>query len=216
MKRKVVTSALFGLFVFVLGFGVMCLFWMFGEYPSGLLGLFSYYSSGIGDSIFLPIMSASFLLYFLISDYELTKRQKICTVCCGITGLLVGIALQASWLLNPKIELNWTIPKYHYFNVPGWYHAFFLVFMFAFTSYSLARWVITLRCKNGHNLNDAVVASLIWGSGAGFFYTFVIDNVKNLSSEMELLSMYIVLGLFVLVFGGVSATSLLKKISIIL
>ena len=74
MKKEVVKSILFGLFVFLLGFGVMWGFWTFGEYSSDLPGLFSYYSSGIGDSIFLPIMSANFLLYFLISDYELTKK----------------------------------------------------------------------------------------------------------------------------------------------
>ncbi len=211
MKKEVIKSIIFGFFVFVLGFGVMWLFWTFGEYPSELLGLFSYYSSGIGDSIFLPIMSANFLLYFCISNYELTKRQKSITFFGGIIGLLSGIVLQASWLINPEIGLNWTIPKPHYFNMAGWYHAFFLVLMFAFTAYSLVRWVITLHYKNNHNLNDAIVSSLVWGSGAGFVYTFVIDNVKNLSYKMELLLMYMVLGVFILVFFAVLAISLFQK-----
>lgn len=211
MERKVIKSLLAGLTVFTVGFGAMYLFWIFGTYPKELPGLFSYYSSGIGDSIFLPILSTGFIMFFLNSEYKLTKKQKIAPIVFSIIGALCGIALQASWLINPDIGLNWTIPKPHYFNAAGWYHAAFLVLMFSFVAYSLARWWLIMYNKNDHNLKDIFINSVIWGSGAGFLYTFTIDNLKVSDLNMELYIMYAVLIIYILIFLSLAEIALMLK-----
>lgn len=211
MKNKIIKSILAGLIVFTFGFGAMYLFWVFGTYPRELPGLFSYYSSGIGDSIFLPILSAGFTMFFLNSEYPLTKKQKIAPIILGIIGAVSGIALQASWLINPDIGLNWTIPKPHYFNAAGWYHAVFLVLMFFFVAYSLAKWWIILYNKNNHNLKDILINSVIWGSGAGFLYTFIIDNLKIPNPNADIYVMYTVLITYILVFSLLTLIALIHK-----
>lgn len=211
MEKKIIKSILAGLIVFMLGFGTMYLFWLFGTYPKELPGLFSYYSSGIGDSIFLPILSAGFTMFFLNSEYKLTKRQKIAPIVFSIIGAVSGIALQASWLINPDIGLNWTIPKPQYFNAAGWYHAVFLVLMFSFVAYSLAKWWIILHNKNDHNLKDILINSVIWGSGAGFLYTFTIDNLKIPNPNTDLNVMYTVLISYIFVFSLLALIALIHK-----
>ncbi len=211
MKNNVIKSLLAGLIVFISGFGVMYLFWILGTYPKNLPNLFSYYSSAIGDSVFLPILSAGFTMFFLNSDYKLSKKQKIIAIIFGIIGIFSGIALQASWLINPDIGLNWTIPKPHHFNAAGWYHAVFLILMFAFVEYSLAKWWIIMYNKIEHNLKDVFINSIIWGSGAGFLYTFTIDNLKVSDLNMELYMMYAVLIIYILIFSILIGIALILK-----
>lgn len=200
MKKKLVLSLVAGAAVFLSGFGAMYLFWITGEYPSELPGLFSYYSSALGDSILLPIIGAGFVLYFLNSEHELTAKQKRITAAFGIAGALFGIAQQISWLADPDIILNWTIPKTHYFNAPGWYHAAFLVLMISFCAYSAARWVITVVSKTEHRLFDHIFSAVIWGSAAGFLYMYAIDNIDPEASYAKLYAAPAVLTAFALFF----------------
>lgn len=177
MKSKLALSFTVGVIIFLSGFGAMYLFWITGEYPRELPGLFSYYSSAIGDSILLPIIGAGFVLFFLNSGHRLTAKQKRITATFGIGGALFGIVQQISWLADPNIILNWTIPRTHYFNAPGWYHAVFLVLMISFCAYSAVRWLITVKYKAEHTLSDHIISAVIWGSGAGFLYMYAIDNI---------------------------------------
>lgn len=200
MKKKLILSLAAGAIIFLSGFGAMYLFWITGEYPSELPGLFSYYSSALGDSILLPIIGAGFVLFFLNSDHTLTAKQKRITAAFGIAGALFGIVQQISWLADPDIILNWTIPKTHYFNAPGWYHAVFLVMMISFCAYSAARWVITVRSKKEHATSDHIFSAVIWGSTAGFLYMYTIDNIDPEAAYANLYAASAVLTAFVLLF----------------
>lgn len=177
MEKKLALCLAAGAIIFLSGFGAMYLFWVTGEYPGELPGLFSYYSSAIGDSILLPIIGAGFTLFFLNSDYLLTAKQKRITAAFAVAGALFGTVQQISWLADPDIILNWTIPKTHYFNAPGWYHAAFLVLMISLCAYFSVRWLITVRNKSKHTISDHIISAVIWGSGAGFLYMYVIDNI---------------------------------------
>ncbi len=177
MKRKLALGLTVGVIIFLSGFGAMYLFWITGEYPDELPGLFSYYSSALGDSILLPVIGAGFVLFFLNSGHRLTAKQKRITAAFGIGGALFGIVQQISWLADPNIILNWTIPRTHYFNAPGWYHAAFLVLMISFCAYSAVRWLITVKYKAEHTASDHIISAVIWGSGAGFLYMYTIDNI---------------------------------------
>lgn len=200
MRKKFLLSFLAGAAVFISGFGAMYLFWITGDYPSGLPGLFSYYSSAIGDSVFLPVIGMGFTLFFLNSDHQLTPKQKGITAAAAAVGAFGGAALQASWLANPNIILNWTIPRTHYFNAAGWYHAAFLVLMMAFCAYSAARWLITVHSKAEHTASDHILSSVIWGTGAGFLYMYVLDNYKPSVPNYKMYMIFVVLIPFVLLF----------------
>lgn len=176
------------------------MFWITGDYPSELPGLFSYYSSAIGDSLFLPLIGTGFVLFFLNSDHQLTINQKRITAAAAAVGALGGAALQAAWLANPNIILNWTIPKTHYFNAAGWYHAAFLILMVSFCAYSATRWFITVQSKTEHTAADHILSSVIWGTGAGFLYMYVLDNYKPDVPNYELYMIPAVLIPFVLLF----------------
>ncbi len=176
------------------------MFWITGDYPSELPGLFSYYSSAIGDSVFLPVIGMGFTMFFLNSGHKLTPKQKGITAASAAVGALGGAALQAAWLANPNIILNWTIPKTHYFNAAGWYHAAFLVLMVSFCAYSATRWLITVHSKTEHTAADHILSSVIWGTGAGFLYMYVLDNYKPDVPNYELYMIPAVLIPFVLLF----------------
>lgn len=203
-------SVLTGLAIFVFGFGAMYLFWVSGTYPGELPGLFSYYSSGIGDSIFLPLMGMGFTLFFHHADYRLTVKQKRWAAAFAFLGAVSGVLLQASWLINPDTGLNWTIPRAHHFNAAGWYHAVFLVDMFAWVAFSLARWWFTMRGMDTHSLPDVLINALVWGSGAGFVFTYAMDNFQLAVSGSELYLMDGVLVLFTAFFSIMAGTALLS------
>lgn len=176
------------------------MFWITGDHPSELPGLFSYYSSAIGDSIFLPVIGTGFTMFFLNSDHQLTRKQKRIIAAAAAIGAFGGAALQAAWLANPNIILNWTIPRTHYFNAAGWYHAAFLVLMMGFCAYSAARWLITVHSKAEHTAADYILSSIIWGTGAGFLYMYVLDNYKPDIPNYQLYVIPAILIPFVLLF----------------
>lgn len=199
MKGIILKSFLVGLIVFIMGFGAMWLFWNYVTYPAYLPGLFSYYSSSIGDSFFLPIMSSTFTLFFLIPDNKviISKHTKKLIYCIILTGCITGIALQFHWLTNPNIGLNWTLTKPRHFNVAGWYHAVFLVSMFGLVCFFFVRLWIIINIKESHSLLDILICSMAMGSGAGFFYTFVIDNFTMVKEELYLFFLVFIFVCFV-------------------
>lgn len=122
--------------IFCGGFGMMLLLWW--NYRIRVIntlelpGLFDFRAATLGDAICLPLMVSSALM--LLGGQKLTDKQtKNCLILSGVA-ILIGIFVQASWLLDPNINPNWTIPKAHYFNFAGWYHACFFVVMFGISA----------------------------------------------------------------------------------
>lgn len=57
----------------------------------------------------------------------MSHRQTIVIAGFAALGTAVGVITQYFWLHDARIETNWTLPSPGNFNLPGWYHAAFLV-----------------------------------------------------------------------------------------
>lgn len=88
-------------------------------------GWTAYRAAVIGDGVCLPVLIAA--LTSAACETGATPKDRRATGWATIAGAAVGIGIQASWLLSPDTKLNWTIPRPHTFNAPGWYHAAFFV-----------------------------------------------------------------------------------------
>lgn len=119
--------------IFIFGFGVMLvmyLFWLKHSAPlyPPLKGLFDYKSSAWGDAICLPMLIGSgiaFVNYY--GKHADRGKIKRIPLIMGVIGGFLGAAEQAKWVISDKTLLNWSIPRQHFFNYAGWYHAVFFV-----------------------------------------------------------------------------------------
>jgi hypothetical protein len=128
-----------------LGFGILCLFWFFGDWNPDLPGLFDYRAATVGDGFLLPL-----LLGVLAGAAFALKEQGFKTppwspFLLGALGLTIGLATQAVWLGDDSPEFNWTWEEPHRFRTPGYFHGAFLVTASAALAYLLARVTLTYR-----------------------------------------------------------------------
>ena len=179
---KVIIKGIIASFlIFVLGFGVMFLLyvnWNKANPYSELPGLFSYKAATIGDSILLPIIVGSFIVYN--KKININKSQKILKYLITALSGIIGVFIQISWLINDSTVLNWTIPNLHSFNFAGWYHAFFFVFMIVIISLCMINMFFTDRYINKQKLKiDYIAEFLIWFCGLLFLNLHIFDDYND-------------------------------------
>lgn len=119
---------LIGCTILCLGWGVMRAFWEIG-YKNTYRGdrSFPYYlSANWGDPLILPVICA--LISFEMRRFRDSVRWRPVVV-AGTFGLLGGIVSQFQWTHSSHTLLNWTFASQGSFNLPGWYHGFFLSVM---------------------------------------------------------------------------------------
>lgn len=177
-KRKSVAAAgiLAGAIVFLFGFTIMFVLWKMLGTRSGLPGLFDYKAASIGDSICLPILTGS-LVMFLRANSNLDKTQKVIVQIAVILALLAGICIQMKWLLDDDTKLNWSIPITHYFNAAGWYHSLFFIGMFGAAAGLLFAAYFTFKNKAGNiRLCDCISVGTAMGAGNLFLLLHIADD----------------------------------------
>lgn len=175
VNKKLFFSITIGLIVFLCGFGTMFLFYSLPIYNNtSLPGLFHYKTALIGDSICLPLLTAS--LYYSCSKNNTNKKSRA-SVLIGLIFGLLGTIIQAKWLLSNSTNLNWTIPKPHYFNCPGWCHAVFFITMFFTLGFLFTKLWISNR--NTISKEYSFAKTLIWFSSSLFAYFYCYDHVNN-------------------------------------
>ena len=113
---------------------------------------------------------------YIFQDDKLKEPLK------GIRGLsisssLVGAIIQASWIIRDDTPLNWTIPRQHHFNLPGWYHAAYFVLMFGLIMYFLSTSFIIYKEKEG--IVNSWLYPSIWLSGVAYLLMNTIDDRTN-------------------------------------
>lgn len=184
-KRKyaITVGILAGGMVFLLGFFVMFWLWkIIGTY-SALPGLFDYRAATIGDSVCLPIMTGS-LVMFLLANNNLKKTQMVFVRTIFILALLGGICIQMKWLLDDETKLNWSIPILHYFNAAGWYHSLFFIGMCGVTAGLLLATFLTLKNKTGNiGLYDSISVSTAIGAGNLFLLLHIADDYADIDNR---------------------------------
>ena len=114
---------------FLTGFCMLFFMYKIINPSNDLPGLFYYKAATYGDAIGLTILIGSLVAFAKKNGNFITKKKYsiIMAIICGC----IGIAIQASWIISDSTVLNWTIPKQHFFNIAGWWHAVFFVGIFA-------------------------------------------------------------------------------------
>lgn len=135
--------------VFAAGFLSMYIFfvqWQLKNPDSNLPGLFYYKAACVGDPICLPLLTGALCYHHVIQGKKLFQFGIVSKITAAVA-LVVSILMQAEWLINDNTRLNWTIPRPHYFNAAGWYHAFFFVAMITIVSALLVEYMIYSASK---------------------------------------------------------------------
>lgn len=162
--------------VFVAGFGVMNIFSAFGE-PTDLRGLYSYWSASLGDGIFLPV-SAGAIAYCKRILPQVPGEVKVGRIGAS-AAVIIGMATQASWLLDADPALNWTLPEPHVFNAAGWYHAGFTIGGACYFAFQLS--TLAMRLGGSYSLPRGLLGGLllVGASLACFVITVLTDNADS-------------------------------------
>ena len=87
--------------------------------PAGLRDFWSYRSATVGDAVLVPLLVFACLKLAPLGT-RLTVRRSLLIIGAGLVGVSSGAALIFNSLITPKSDLNWTHPRPHFFNVPGW------------------------------------------------------------------------------------------------
>lgn len=213
-KKKAIRGAVkWGVLVACLGFGI--LFLLNAVNPNtDVPNLFSYYAATIGDGLCLPLL-IGFARYYAYGRYStLSKKQKSFILSIAFFAGITGVAIQASWLISANTAGNWTIPRPHHFNIPGWIHAVYFVVMFFLIAYSLSCSVCIYN--NTDNKGVLGVYPLIWLSGVAYVLMNTIDDRTNNSNYINMLVLTglgcILLYSVILVFLKEKGKLLLKNI----
>lgn len=130
--------------IFCLGFGALNVFAVLGLGDPRLPGLYSFRAATVGDGILLPVLA-----YALVRAADprgpASRFQTRFSMAGGVLGALAGTGVQAWALMDPDARLNWTFPAPHYYNLPGWYHAVFLIVASGFFAQRLALLLAQMR-----------------------------------------------------------------------
>lgn len=205
------------LLVFFLGFGMMNILWLCYSLSGNVTkpGLYDYYAATIGDGICLPIMAYSGLSYIYNCQ---TTRYKYIELITGIISVFFSIGMQISWLLDDKIKTNWTIPRVHYFNLAGWYHAVFFVFMITFTVNLIVRMysIPSLDSVNQCKKENLLMYAIFWISASLFLYMHSIDDYVKIYGIFKSFSPIFLLSLSISILLWIKSTKAIHTSIIVL
>lgn len=213
--KKLFLSVLFAMIIFIMGFGIMNIFWVFSSNTEGLQGLYDYKAATIGDGICFPILVGT-LLYSVEKNNILNKRQHML---CNIFGFLMaclGTLMQISWLKDDNIILNWTIPYKHHFNAAGWYHAFFFVLMFGVLGILLSKFylirIVSQNIEYEIGSENKISCFLIWFSGSFFLFLHIFDDYKEKYNIVILLQLSaLVIFIFAIFLNGITVKKMIME-----
>jgi len=198
-QKKHIKPYQLGLITFLFGFGIMSIwYWLlvFENSPyARLKGLYGYYSSAIGDSIILPLLS------FLIAKFYIMQEKLFSYASIEVRTRTSALFSKKVWIVSAFIiagltvfffhifalygaNRNWTLPEYGVLNAPGWYHGAFMFFQV----YLIAGYCI-----------KQIVA---------IFLMLKYSDKLNFPNTYYLISIKIVFGILILmgIFGGLLAS----------
>jgi len=193
--------------IFCLGFGALNIFGALGLGDPRLPGLYSFRTATVGDGFLLPLLAYALVRSAGPRGPE-GRFQAVFSRAGGITGVLLGLAVQAQALIDPDARLDWTFPAPHSYNFPGWYHAVFLVSASGFYGRELALVLARLREESRESRPLALRRVRSLGTLAVLIpgFSFLGLLVEDGLSPDPVTSM-IVLG-SLLVFGVLAGTAL--------
>ncbi|MEU2900366.1 hypothetical protein ACWC4E_29190 [Streptomyces sp. NPDC001273] len=143
----------------VAGFGVQAVMWCAGNWPTHLTGWPDYRAATVGDLLMVPALTGT-LLVSLLSLPRPCQASSL-PAALGLTGLLLGVATQAGWVLDDSPQLNWAMERPHHFTFPGWYHAGFLVAAATLTGVLLGSLTVRMRTANRLPLDQLLACAAV-------------------------------------------------------
>lgn len=181
-------SCLVAVPVFVFGFGTLNALSTVGAGADDLPGLYTFRSATVGDALLLP-----FLAYGLARSAQIQgawTRIELRLIATGaLLGTIAGAAEISTWLLDSNPTLNWTLPAPGEFNLPGWYHAIFLVVASGFFTAAGAAVLLRLRSevRDGtplvHRLRSLGTLAVVT-PGPAFVGLLLLDNGASFASSI--------------------------------
>lgn len=130
--------------IFSFGFAALNIFTILRSGQPHLPGLYIFRSATVGDGLLLPLLA-----YSLIRSAGLqrgwSRYQHIFAISAGALAALAGIMVQVHELTDPDTRLNWTFSAPHSYNLPGWYHAGFLIVASGFFGWAMALVLLRIR-----------------------------------------------------------------------
>lgn len=176
--KSAIKSGFMGAFAMLAsGFVTLNVFWFAGSYDTSVPGLYDYYAATWGDGLFLTLGAGGFRMLQVLFPIEGAKKRIAMIV--GSAMFLAGAAIQLSWLCNPDIALNWTIPRVGCFNAAGWYHAFYFSACFGFFGFSITAIILVKSTFLKESVNCSAVAIarlLVWIALAGYLQMHLLDD----------------------------------------
>lgn len=149
--------------VLLSGFGALAVMYLTRgriQYPA-LRGLLGFASATYGDALLLPLVAFAIarfhqewggierhLAEYGISGRVLSSVDDARVLPTSVAAGIVGTsALYATWLLDPGIEPNWTMPSAGHLNLYGWWHlGFFCVMSVWLWTFFLRAGVLLYAC----------------------------------------------------------------------
>ncbi len=183
------------------GYVPLLLLWGYGSHPAGLPGLFDYRSATWGDGLLLPLLALC-LGRLMVDLPKVSTRWP--TIIAVIMGAGAGGLVIVTWLTDPAPSVNWTMPRPHRLNLPGVWHAIFLVMAAALFA---GMWVELLRRlrsarrdQAGTSLRSTAAVGAI-ASTTGYAWLSAVDSGRAAGTTAGRGSL-VALGLATLVFMG--------------
>lgn len=184
VKPSVVPVAIWFL-VLIFGWGVMRAFWEFSYKYSydGMETLPYYLSANWGDALILPTVCA--IGYVEIrTSWRSVSRIVACV--SGLFGFAVGVLTQIQWNLDMNTVRNWTFNRAGGFNLPGWYHAAFLIVMCGVLT-SLVGVAVHVGCKRRNWERSSALRYMAVGYLLVLFSCLLAtDNLRQVNGVLPL------------------------------
>ncbi|MDR7330414.1 hypothetical protein [Corynebacterium guangdongense] len=206
-RESYVVSVAFAVTAFILGFVVLLALDLTVEPTSGGARVYSFWSTMLGYSLFLPATLASWQL--ARAQFPPSSAGRLVGVLVGLLAAAVMLYCQAVWILDPDPRPNWTLGAPHSFNLLGWYNTVFTVAVSGIGGFIIGDLLTRLNSGPGvrempKERRQVALAGLTLGTAGlvAFGVTVLLDHVAYLdhfSSQATVITTLLVTGIMILV-----------------
>lgn len=184
--------------IFLAGFGIMLVFWIFDEKDPNVYGFLHYKAATFGDGFFIPCIVGGAVYLLKSIQVRSKKTLKNIPLVMGVFFTFVGAFIQFRWLKDPDIVPNWTIPYPFYFTVAGWYHAFFFSLCLGFVVFlcvSVYLNMFSYKKSEKITLDNSIAFVVFWLGCSGYVFMHILDDYAHMFDLpcLLLLSLFLLL-----------------------
>lgn len=212
-SNPILNGSLAAIIVFLSGFFTMNILWHLIGTINSLRSFYDYNAATWGDGLCLPI-----LIFCLVTIIKKNNTVSFNNVIIGATtslSIVIAILIQASWLWSDNTLLNWSIPQPHLFNIAGWYHSLFFIFVFGIIGNILPKIIklISIQKNNFFSQNKELVFGISFSSFLFLFLHMSDDHVGIKTIYLFTIIIAIISLLWSVLSAIVSITLKIKELS---